>query len=332
MKRKNNLFSQIVDYSNIRLAFLKAIKGNRSSQSVIKFCKNTSKNLEVLRNKIYTLNCDWGNYQSFFISDPKLRKISTAPIEQRIMHHAIMNIIAPILERPLIYHTYACRKNKGTHAALLYAFHQCKSHPYFLKLDIRKYFDSIDHNILKTQLRHLMKDSRVLFLLDGDIDSYKTNSGKGVPIGNLTSQFFANLYLSNMDHYILENLHPVAYCRYMDDFVLWSSSQIELKKMHEHIENYTNQELFLSLKQSVFGKTASGLPFLGFMIKDTGILLLKISKKRTIKRTREITSLLRYNLISEEKAAQRIQSTFSAMKIARTNRFREVLCSKGKWL
>jgi len=332
MKRQNNLFEQIIDYNNIRLAFLKAIRGNRSSPSVIKYCRNTGKNLAILREKLNTLNCDWGSYNSFLITDPKLRVISTAPIEQRIMHHAIMNVLETIIDRTQIYHSYACRKGKGTHAAVNYAFKQCKKNTCYLKLDVRKYFDSLDHDVLKTQLRRLVKDTRVIALFDGIIDSYGTSPGKGVPIGNLTSQFFANMYLAGLDHFVLEELHPSAYCRYMDDFVLWADSQAKLKKMFECINDYVKEKLCLSLKQPVYGKIANGLPFLGFLVKDKGIYLLQKSKKRVTKRMTEITASLCYGSITEEKAAERTRSVFAAISLARTNRFREKICEKGERL
>jgi hypothetical protein len=331
MKRHNHLFEQIVDYNNIRLAFLKTIRGNRSSPSVINFCQNTGKNLELLRDMLLSMNISWGNYRSFPIHDPKLRIISTAPIEQRIMHHAIINIIGPILERPLIFHSYACRKEKGTHAAVLYAFEQCKTKPCFLKLDIRKYFDSLDHVTLKNQLRRLIKDTRVITLLDGIIDSYETLPGVGVPIGNLTSQYFSNLYLSGLDHYILEQLHPFAYCRYMDDFIIWSTAK-ELKTIYESIYQYVTQKLYLYLKQPVFGKTTAGLPFLGFLIKDKGIYLLRKSKRRVTVRLSEITALFCCETITEAKAAERARSVFAAISLARTNNFRRKLCVKGERL
>ena len=270
-----------------------------------------------------SLNCEWGGYRSFQITDPKLRTISTAPFEQRIMHHAIMNVIEPVLERPMIHHSYACRKGKGTHAAVLYAFDQCKTKPYFLKLDIRKYFDSIDHNVLKTQLRRLIKDKKVIFLLDGIIDSYETAPNRGVPIGNLTSQFFANMYLASMDHYILEKLRPLAYCRYMDDFIIWTSSQKQSKDMFVQISEYVNKNLCLAIKPPVFGKTANGLPFLGFLVRDKGIYLMQKSKRRVKERMKEITALLHYRSVTEEKAAERVRSVFAAIALARTNRFRK---------
>jgi retron-type reverse transcriptase len=274
VKRYSRIFEHIIDYHNIRHAFLGAIRGNRKSPAVINFCRNTTKNLSTIREKLRSLACNWGGYRCFLITDPKLRLISTASIEQRIMHHAIIDPLIPIFERPMIYHTYACRAGKGTHAALRYAFGQCKTSPYFLKLDIRKYFDSIDHETLKAQLQRLIKDSRVMALLRGIIDSYETAPGKGVPIGNLTSQYFANLYLSGLDHFILEQLRPAGYCRYMDDFVLWASAQTELKTMLAAVDTYVREKLRLTVKQPVFGSSAKGLPFLGFLVKKEGIYLV----------------------------------------------------------
>jgi retron-type reverse transcriptase len=212
MKRQNRLFERIADYQNIRLAFLKTLRGKRSSAQAILFCGNADGNLETIRRRLNREPITWGGYTSFTITDPKERVISSAPFEDRIIHHAVMNILEPVFEGQMIYHTYACRKNKGTHAAVRYAFSRCKSSPWFLKLDMRKYFDSIDHGVLKKQLARLIKDRGVLKLLDGIIDSYEKTPGAGLPIGNLTSQFFANLYLSSLDHFILEilNRRPIA--------------------------------------------------------------------------------------------------------------------------
>jgi hypothetical protein len=166
----------------------------------------------------------------------------------------------------------------------------------------------------------------VLVLLDGIIDSYETMPGKGVPIGNLTSQFFANMYLAGMDHFILEKLRPAGYCRYMDDFVLWAKGHDDLRRMYARINAYALDVLRLSLKQAVYGQSAAGLPFLGFLIKENGIYLLQKSKRRVTKRMREITALLRGGYIREDKAAERARSVFAGISLARTNRFRNTLC------
>jgi len=157
----------------------------------------------------------------------------------------------------------------------------------------------------------------------------RSSPEKGVPIGNLTSQFFANMYLAGMDHYILEKLNPSAYCRYMDDFVVWSTSQKQLKEMFKKITEYVNKNLNLSLKPPVFGKTAHGLPFLGFLVKDKGIYLLQKSKRRVKERMKEISALIYQNNITEIKAAERLRSVFAAISLARTNQFRKLLIKKA---
>ncbi|MFZ1982424.1 MAG: reverse transcriptase/maturase family protein [Smithella sp.] len=322
MKRQNNLFESIIDYQNIRLAWLKSIKGKRKSSSVLLFSRDVTENLQKIRTRLISGSPAWGNYRSFVITDPKKRVISAAPFEERIMHHAIMNVLEPLFERQLIFHCYACRKGKGTHAAVLYAFHQCKARRFFLKLDARKYFDSIDHEVLKSQLRHLIKDGRVLYLLFGIIDSYQTLLGKGLPIGNLTSQFFANLYLSSLDHYALEQLKPAGYVRYMDDFILWHDDKQVLQTMLESLQAFAINTLNLELKPPVLGYAAQGLPFLGFLVKSSGIFLMQKSKRRMSTRAKSIQSDLDTFEISEEKAAERASSVNAAVMIARSRSFR----------
>jgi hypothetical protein len=138
------------------------------------------------------------------------------------------------------------------------------------------------------------------------------------------------MYLAGLDHYILEKLRPSAYCRYMDDFVVWASSIAELKTMFGHIDKYASGNLCLSLKPPIYGKTAAGLPFLGFLVKENGIYLMKKSKRRVTERMDEITTSLRCGKIDEAKAAERARSVFAAIALARTNRFRKTLCVKGE--
>jgi hypothetical protein len=222
----------------------------------------------------------------------------------------------------MIYHTYACRKNRGTHGAIQYAFSKSKGFHWFVKLDIRKYFDSIKHDVLKRFLARLIKDKETRCILFSIIDSYEAAPGRGLPIGNLTSQFFANLYLSPLDHYILEQLKPSAYIRYRDDFVLWGLTKEYLKDIFPRIREYTVNELRLEVKEPVFGKTEQGLPFLGFLIKRKGIFLLRKSKSRMKKRIDEIKKGVVHGNISEETAARRITSVYAAVHLARTRRFR----------
>jgi hypothetical protein len=325
MKRENCLFDKVIDYQNIRLAFLKAIRGKRSSPAVIRFCAQVDNNLARIRRRLEAYPLQWGNYQHFTVTDPKFRTISAVPFEDRIIRHALMNILEPLFERPLIDNSYACRKGKGTRKAVLYAFSRCKANPRFLKLDVRKYFDSVDHTVLKQQLARTLKDKRVLLVLFSIIDTYETKSGKGLPIGNLTSQYFANLYLSPLDHYILERLKPAGYVRYMDDMVLWDDPD-RLRKCLEGIQTFLDEKLCLSLKQLLQGKTCHGLPFLGYLLKPKGIYLTQASKQRMKNRASAAMSLLNKELLPEEWAAQSLQSVFVPALLARSTLFRIRLC------
>ncbi|MFH2114468.1 MAG: reverse transcriptase/maturase family protein, partial [Spirochaetota bacterium] len=322
MRRQGRCFDSIISRDNLRLAFLKALRGKRGSKAALLFCRDVEAGLEDVRQRLLAPHPVWGPYRSLVITDPKERTISAAPFPERIMHHAIMNVLEPIFERPMIHHSYACRAGNGTHAAVLYAFRQCKAHPWFLKLDVRKYFNSIDHRILFERLQALLKDGPVLQLLRTLIASHHTAPGKGLPIGNLTSQFFANLYLADLDHYILEHLKPAAYVRYMDDFVLWADCKADLVILHAAILAFARNQLALTLKPPVLAATARGLPFLGFLIKPGGIHLMRKSRHRMITAARDIDADLTAGRISEAKAAERTASVNAAVALARTQALR----------
>lgn len=312
MKRYNNLFEQIISWQNFRLAFLKASKGKSRSSEVILFTTKLDENLEVLRHGIANQTYSIGEYRQFKIYDPKERIISVASFKDRVIHHAIINILEPIFEKQFIFHTYACRKGKGTHAAARYVFKKARSNNFFLKLDIKKYFDSIDHTELKRQLIRIIKDKRCLILLFKIIDSYYFQENKGLPIGNLTSQFFANLYLSSLDHFILEQLKSACYARYMDDMIILADSVQELKEISHSIQMYIKQKLDLTLKQEIYGKVSKGIPFLGWEITNNSITVLSKTKKRMKKKLKEIQHDFLSGKITEEKAAERNNCVFNS--------------------
>lgn len=325
MKRLNNLFQSVTDRQNIKLAWLKAIKGKRKSSDVRLFADCFAVKIEQVRDRLLSPDQNWGQYKSFIIKDPKQRVINAASLPERIMHHAIMNILEPAFEQVQVFHSYACRKEKGTQAAVLHAFRQTKRFGFFLKLDVRKYFDSIDHGVLMNQIKRLVKDGNVLHLFQGIIASYKASECKGLPIGNLTSQFFANHYLAGLDHFILEELKPGAYVRYMDDFVLWSADKQKLTEFSGAVQSYCQNSLKLELNTPVMGNVESGLPFLGFLMKPTGIFLLNKSKKRMKKRAKAIAQELAAGMINEDKAALRANSVNASVLIARSRAFRAKL-------
>lgn len=316
MKRAKSLFEQITAYENIRLAWLKARKGKLKKPVIQKFALNVNENLLQVQKNLKSNPPVLSQYVQFKIFDPKERIISVVPFTDRVMHHAIMNVLEEVFERQFIFHTYACRKNKGTHRAVKYAFSKAKTSKYFLKLDVKKYFDNINHAVLKNQLERIIKDKDCLNLLFSIIDSYGlSGKGKGLPIGNLTSQFFANFYLSVLDHFVLENLKAKGYVRYMDDIVIFADSKEELKSNFFEIENFCQEKLKLQLKPLVIGLCKNGVSFLGFLINDK---VVKLAHK-TLKRKKHKQALINHEfllgLINEEKYCERIKCMFAVSSV-----------------
>ena len=275
-------------HDNLYCAYFKAAKGRLSKANVIRFTDNLDENIENLRQEIITLSPDIGNYRFFWVRDPKPRYICAAAFKERVLHHAIMNICEPVLDKFAIYDCYACRVNKGTYKAI----HRCqqflRQHQWYVKLDIKKYFDSIDHNIVLGLFHRKIKDERLCLLIEKIINTYHTKPGKGLPIGNLISQHLANFYLGYFDHWIKERLKIKGYLRYMDDFVLFVRSSTEAKQLLQKVMNYLDKELTLQLKKTIqINKCAYGIPFLGYRIYPHKIGLTPDSKKRFTQKFRK---------------------------------------------
>ena len=280
MKRENNLIPLIADPDNLRLAFWKARKAKEGKLDVSEYRKSLDKNLVILRDELLSAHVLVGNYLYFTIYEPKERKICAAPFKERVLHHALMNVCHANFERYQIFDSYASRRGKGTYAALKRSHEFQRKYKWFLKLDVRKYFDSIDHNTLKSLLSKRFKDRVLLQILTKIIDSYKTEAGKGLPIGNLTSQYFANHYLAVADHYIKEKMQVPAYVRYMDDMVIWSNDKEWLLKSGHKFQAFIESELSLKLKPFCLNSTDMGLPFLGYLVFPKTILLNSNSRNR----------------------------------------------------
>jgi hypothetical protein len=247
---------------------------------VIRFRDDLDRNLLSLRNEILSGRVDAGHYQYFKIYDPKERLICASAFRERVLHHALMNICHDSFERSQIYDSYACRLGKGTYAALDRAKAFQKRYAWFLKLDVRKYFYSISHEILKQQLQRLFKERQLLDIFGTIIDSYEAPSGRGIPIGNLTSQYFANHYLSVADRHIAEFLHIPAYVRYMDDMVLWANDKTQLLSAGKHVTDLMQKTLDLELKPFCLNRAEEGLPFLGYLLYPHSTRLGRLSRQR----------------------------------------------------
>lgn len=321
MKTYKNLWKKFISYENLYLASIKSQKGKRWKSTTLQFNDNIESELIKLQVELNSGEYNPGAYRSFTIREPKERVIFAAPYRDRIVHHALMNILEPIWEPRLYYHSYACRVNKGSHKALDVCQSFLRKNKYVLKCDIQKYFPSIDHKVLKKIIKNKIADPQLLNLLDLIIDSSPNEISKevpicyfdgdnlltpierrkGIPIGNLTSQFFANIYLNELDSWVKNHQKMKFYIRYMDDFIIFHKSKQVLNKLRLTIIEFL-AILRLKLhekKQQVF-PIKNGVPFLGFHIYYTHRRLLisnirlfkKRMKKKQIKFTNGEISLL----------------------------------------
>lgn len=279
MKRQHHFKERILDIDNLYLAYCKAKRGKQHKKNVQEFAENLDQNIRNIKETLERGNLSLGHYHYFTIHDPKERLISAAPFVERVIHHAIMNVCHDTFDGTLIDTTYATRRGKGVYAALDKAKRGMQRYAYSVKLDVRKYYDSISHSVLKTRLRRMFKDEWLLSLFDNIIDSYGEEE-KGLPIGNLTSQYFANLYLSDLDHKAKEQCKVPIYIRYMDDIMMMSDDKTALQQCVKEITQYADEKLQLTLKPPVYRKTKDGQNFLGYKVMPHYILLSGRSKRR----------------------------------------------------
>ena len=289
MKRYNNLFDKIVSLDNLYEADKKARRQKSHRPEVMLFDKNKDKLLLDLQRKLINGEYETSEYYVFKIYEPKEREIFKLPYyPDRIVHHAIMNIMEPIWVSAFVKGTYSCIRKRGIHKALKdvkFALKDEMNTQYCLKLDIRKFYPSIDHDILKTIIRKKIKDKRLLSLLDEIIES-----AQGVPIGNYLSQFFANLYLTYLDHWIKEQKKVRYYFRYADGIVILGRDKQELRDLFYNIQDYLNNKLKLNFKDNwqIFKVDSRGIDFVGYRIFHTHTLLRKHIKKNFCKKINKL--------------------------------------------
>lgn len=324
MKRIGHLLERIAEPENLREAFLLASRAKSAKPDVLAFRENLTSHLAVMRDQILSGNVPVGGYRQFRVYDPKERVITVAPFAQRVLHHAILRVCEPYLENKLVPWTYACRKGKGRLAALDAAAGHCRRQAWYLKLDIRKYFDSVPHDRLLERLHGIFKDAAVLTLLERIIRSHEVTPGCGLPIGNLTSQHLANLYLGGLDRFIDQEVggKRLATVRYMDDSVVWAASQIDLQDLRARLREFVPMGLGLELKQERIGRVANGVPFLGCTLYACHRELNRRGRQRFQKRIALLDRLVAEHRLTEAHAQQRATAMAAYANTASTLRFR----------
>lgn len=327
MKRTGRLIEAAADMDNLREAFWRAGRRIQRSLDMRQYESHLDENLSHLRTALLTGTHAYGNYRVFKVYEKKERFICAAPFRDRVAHHALMKVCDPVFERHQLFDSYASRLGKGTYAALERARHFSGKFLWHLKLDVRKYFDSISHAVLKAQLRRLFKDFGLLGHLDAIIDSYQSAPGRGVPIGNLTSQYFANHVLSKADHFAKEALHVPGYVRYMDDMVLWDNQKSSLLEKGRRFEEFIRDTLSLDLKIPCLNRSSRGLGFLGFKVFGTHVLLDRRSRERYRARMFDLLKALEAGALDETVCSRRIAALAAHTEHARARGFRRKVLS-----
>lgn len=309
MRRVGHLFDRISDYENLREAYRRAVQGKRDRSETIRFAINLDDQLQQISAALQQGTISVGNYQQFVIHDPKMRIITAPGFAERVLHHAILNVCEPVFERTLIDDTFACRRGRGRLVALQRAREFAHRFPFYLKFDIRKYFDSIPHLELMGRLSGIFRESRLLALFERIIHGFRGELGVGLPIGSLTSQHFANCYLGTFDRYAKETLRIRGYVRYMDDMVFWGASAQALRAIAEDCRGFLSQTLRLSFKaEPEINRTVHGVDFLGSRLFPTHLELNHRSRIRFRRQLSLLEAAWNEGQISDRELQQRTTS------------------------
>ena len=298
MKRAGNIYEEICSIENLLLADKRARRGKINQPSINNFDKNHEANIMALHEELVNKTYKTSEYYIFQIYEPKQRDIYRLPYKDRIVHHAILNLLEPAFVAMFTADTYSCIKGKGIHAAakaVKRAFKDVPDTRYCLKLDVKKFYPSVKHDILKLQLRRKFKDQDLLQLMDGIIDS-----ADGVPIGNYLSQYLANFYLTGFDHWLKEVKKVKYYFRYADDMVILADNKQYLHDLLADIRQYLAERLKLEVKSNyqVFPVAERGIDFVGYVFFHTHTKVRKTIKQRfarMLKKKSNPASVASYN-------------------------------------
>jgi retron-type reverse transcriptase len=346
VKRIGSLWPGLISFENLTVAAQLATAGKRSRPDVAAFNLNLEWELLRLQRELREGTYQPGPYHSFLIEDPKPRRISAAPFRDRVIHHALTRVLEPVFERRFSKDSFACRKGMGTHRALERAKEGARRYPFVLKCDIRKYFASMDHEILKSLLARGVKCRPTLDLagriIDGsnpqeEVTAYYPGDDlftpyerrRGLPLGNQTSQFFANLYLDPLDQAVNRELKPRLYVRYVDDFLAFDESKERLREMLEAIrQTVWKLRLDVHPSKSRIYRTADGFGYLGWRVFRDRSRLAKDNIVRFQRRMRDLESDYAQGKLEWKEVRERVQAWIAHASHGNTWKLRERLLAQ----
>jgi retron-type reverse transcriptase len=347
LKRHKNLYQQICDFENLYLAYLNARRGKRYRDEVLRFTERLEENLIEIQNELIWKTYRVGRYREFYVYESKKRLIMALPFKDRVVQWAIYRVLNPLLERRYILDSYACRVGFGAHRSvdrLQYWLRQLDrqhSKVYALKLDISKYFYRVDHAVLMSILRHMIADRDFLWLLEtiircdhtkfglllDDYDFHGDRIGEvGMPIGNLTSQMFANLYLHELDQFVKHTLRVHHYLRYMDDTAILHWDKSYLWQVKQEIEAFLSQRLHLALNNKTAIRTIDqGIEWVGYRVWPTHRKLRKSTAKKMKSRLKYLQQLYAMGEIGFHEVNASVQSYLGLLKHCNSYKLRQKL-------
>lgn len=325
-ENKKIIYDSVTSLDGLFLAWNEFRKGKERKLDVQNFFLELEANIVSLFRRIKSGIYKHSSYISFVICDPKLRNIHKAEVTDRVLHHSIVKHIEPLFEKSFIFDSYSSRDDKGTHRAVKRLKKFCLSitknktkTAWALKCDVKKFFDSIDHEILLSLVREKIKDKRLMEIIENIIRSYNKEPGKGIPLGNLTSQLFSNVYLNKFDHFVKRELRAKFYIRYADDFVILSREKEYLEELVFQINNFLEEKLKLHLHPDKISirKIHQGIDFLGAIVFPTHIIMRTKTKKRMFRKIKARKKELKTGIIDKKSFSQCLQSYLGMLKHCR---------------
>lgn len=335
---KSTLFDHVVSLENLFKAWQEFKRGKANKIEIQQFAFNLENNIFKLHNRLVQKTWKPDPYISFYVKDPKLRHIHKASAKDRVFNQALFRVLYQIFDKWFIFDSYSCREGKGTHRGVLRlkSYIRKNSHNYTrptfsLKCDVRKFFDNINHDILFDLIKRRIPDPHVLNLIRMLLESFETNPGVGLPLGNVTSQLFANVYLNELDQFVKHILKVKYYVRYCDDFIIIDPDKAALQRYIQVINIFLRERLhlFLHPNKIIIRKCTQGIDFLGYVVLPKYITLRTKTKRRILRKIKFIKKQLNQNIITPKTFDHTIQSYLGMLMHCEGHRIKQKILKDG---
>ncbi|MEK7118219.1 MAG: reverse transcriptase/maturase family protein [Patescibacteria group bacterium] len=333
----SRIFHDVISVANLLAAWNEFKKGKRKKRDVMLFELHLENNIFQLHHELLAKTYVHGPYTDFYVCDPKRRHIHKASVRDRVLHQALFRVLYPIFDKHFIFDSYSSRVGKGTHFGVTRLARACRKAnnnwhmpAYALKCDVRKFFDSVDHDVLRKLLRQKIVDLETLWLIDVLLNSFTKTQGKGLPLGNVTSQLFANIYLNEFDQFVKHNLKIKYYFRYCDDFVILHTDRTFLDDALNKISFFLREKLLLELhpQKVEIRKLHQGIDFLGYVVLPHALVLRTSTKKRLLQKVGEAERAFEEDTITQETFSAIITSYLGVLSHSRN---RKVKAQVERW-